>query len=226
MLRSTFIAAGLALSLGTAASAATHVYDLNGSYTDSLAGNSLVSGGGTLDATGYTFDANQGLSLDLNGILSDFGVYTIETSFYFDNLDYFEKILDFKGLTSDNGMYTYYTESSFYPVIGAPTGFVAGQYATLAMTRTAAGIFSASVNGITQLTFDDSVTQYAVFTGGVANFFADDDDTVTEASSGRVDYITVSGAVPEPATWALMLVGFGALGYAVRRRRITSALAA
>ncbi len=27
-----------------------------------------------------------------------------------------------------------------------------------------------------------------------------------------------SGAVPEPATWAMMLIGFGAAGYAMRRR--------
>ena len=25
--------------------------------------------------------------------------------------------------------------------------------------------------------------------------------------------------VPEPATWAMMLLGFGAVGYAMRRRR-------
>ncbi|WP_419809195.1 PEPxxWA-CTERM sorting domain-containing protein [Sphingomonas sp.] len=29
---------------------------------------------------------------------------------------------------------------------------------------------------------------------------------------------TISGAVPEPATWALMIVGFGAVGGAMRRR--------
>lgn len=28
-----------------------------------------------------------------------------------------------------------------------------------------------------------------------------------------------SGAVPEPATWAMMLTGFGAIGYGMRRRR-------
>ncbi|MBA2466428.1 MAG: PEPxxWA-CTERM sorting domain-containing protein, partial [Sphingomonas sp.] len=27
------------------------------------------------------------------------------------------------------------------------------------------------------------------------------------------------GAVPEPATWAMMLIGFGATGAAMRRRR-------
>lgn len=29
----------------------------------------------------------------------------------------------------------------------------------------------------------------------------------------------VGGAVPEPSTWAMMLIGFGATGYAMRRRR-------
>lgn len=29
-----------------------------------------------------------------------------------------------------------------------------------------------------------------------------------------------SGAVPEPATWAMMLLGFGAMGAAIRRRRL------
>jgi len=29
----------------------------------------------------------------------------------------------------------------------------------------------------------------------------------------------VSAGVPEPATWAMMLLGFGAIGFAMRRRR-------
>lgn len=40
--------------------------------------------------------------------------------------------------------------------------------------------------------------------------------------------ITVAGepvdnAVPEPGTWAMMLLGFGAVGFAIRRRKTTSA---
>jgi hypothetical protein len=31
--------------------------------------------------------------------------------------------------------------------------------------------------------------------------------------------VTVSPAVPEPATWAMMLLGFGAAGFMLRRRR-------
>ena len=33
----------------------------------------------------------------------------------------------------------------------------------------------------------------------------------------------VTGAVPEPATWAMMLIGFGAIGVSLRRRRTVSA---
>ena len=33
--------------------------------------------------------------------------------------------------------------------------------------------------------------------------------------------ISANGAVPEPATWAMMLVGFGGVGMAMRRRRRT-----
>ena len=31
--------------------------------------------------------------------------------------------------------------------------------------------------------------------------------------------ITIRQAVPEPGTWAMMLLGFGAVGFAMRRRR-------
>ena len=35
---------------------------------------------------------------------------------------------------------------------------------------------------------------------------------------GDWDNVRLTSSVPEPATWALMLVGFGAIGYAARRR--------
>jgi hypothetical protein len=45
------------------------------------------------------------------------------------------------------------------------------------------------------------------------------------ASSNIILYQTGS-AVPEPGTWAMMLLGFGMAGFAIRRRRKTSGLLA
>ena len=35
----------------------------------------------------------------------------------------------------------------------------------------------------------------------------------------EIDNVAVNSAVPEPATWAMMLLGFGAVGFSARRRR-------
>ncbi|WP_294046956.1 PEPxxWA-CTERM sorting domain-containing protein [Sphingomonas sp.] len=37
-----------------------------------------------------------------------------------------------------------------------------------------------------------------------------------------LDNVSLTAAVPEPASWALMIVGFGAMGYSLRRRRETA----
>ena len=41
-----------------------------------------------------------------------------------------------------------------------------------------------------------------------------------------LDAVSLTGGVPEPAAWALMLMGFGGLGAVMRRRRAMGALAA
>ena len=40
-----------------------------------------------------------------------------------------------------------------------------------------------------------------------------------------LDNVSLAAAVPEPATWAMMLLGFGAVGWQLRRRRTNLALA-
>jgi hypothetical protein len=41
------------------------------------------------------------------------------------------------------------------------------------------------------------------------------------AFSGNIAFAQVTAAVPEPGTWAMMLLGFGAMGVSMRRRRRT-----
>lgn len=43
---------------------------------------------------------------------------------------------------------------------------------------------------------------------------------------GGIDHVSVTAAVPEPASWALVLVGFGSLGGALRFRRRSAAVLA
>ena len=54
-------------------------------------------------------------------------------------------------------------------------------------------------------------------------FYIGYDDQITNPDDDNHDdlvlRVTVTPAVPEPGTWAMMLMGFGAAGYAMRRRR-------
>jgi PEP-CTERM motif len=60
------------------------------------------------------------------------------------------------------------------------------------------------------LLFDNRiVTQDAALNIPLTQFY----DTHTDGS-----FSTAAGAVPEPSTWAMMLIGFGGLGLAVARR--------
>ena len=56
-------------------------------------------------------------------------------------------------------------------------------------------------------------TARSISFAGVANQIVFDDVTFGSSTPGQ------TGAVPEPATWAMMMLGFGAVGGAMRRRR-------
>lgn len=61
-----------------------------------------------------------------------------------------------------------------------------------------------------------SGTAYSIDFGGTAGFTGFDNITFGSATAG---------AVPEPSTWAMMLIGFGAVGFSMRRRRKSDAVA-
>jgi hypothetical protein len=67
-------------------------------------------------------------------------------------------------------------------------------------------------------------TPFNVFNSGAAGNFAfqlDYNETQGPPATlvWSINDVVVSGGVPEPATWGLMLVGFGGLGAMMRRRR-------
>ena len=59
---------------------ALHSYDLNASFDDALGGPAIVSGGGTLEATGYSLDAaDQGPSLSGPGVTDNYSIEMVVT---------------------------------------------------------------------------------------------------------------------------------------------------
>ena len=56
---------------------------------------------------------------------------------------------------------------------------------------------------------------------GVPRIAAEAED---DGSLGGTVSFTQMAAVPEPGTWLMMLVGFGAMGYSMRRQRRSTSL--
>jgi hypothetical protein len=61
-------------------------------------------------------------------------------------------------------------------------------------------------------------TAKPVFSPGTFSFT--DFRGIPNGSSLTISAVAVTGAVPEPATWATMLAGFGGVGFAIRRRKL------
>lgn len=66
----------------------------------------------------------------------------------------------------------------------------------------------------------NTTAQNALRVQGTENLWFD--AAAFERSGYVVEYGGLEAGVPEPATWAMMIMGFGAAGVAVRRRRATA----
>lgn len=208
------------------AAAPLHDYQLNGTYADAFGGPPLSPDGGTLDPTGYTFAANQGLNI--SGI-SNGSVYSIDMVFQLTDVTGYRKILDFSDRGPDTGLYVLDGALNFYNVAtGSPT-IAANQMTDVRLDRDAAGIVTGFVNGVQEIQFTDT-GNIAVFDTPtqIMRFFEDDYATSQrEASGGFVDSIMIrSDPVPETSTSVslglLLVAGLGGVTFAAFRRKIHS----
>jgi hypothetical protein len=130
----------------------------------------------------------------------------------------------------------------FGPTVSGSGTFTTSNTATTVAGRTAYQILSitGTVNGLaivaptgnygnyftTGGTFlDGTGTSFMLTGGGRVDFFNQSTNSlyrVNTFSPGSSNYVNATSsliaAVPEPSTWAMMLLGFGALGFLMRRR--------
>jgi len=226
-----------------AAAIPSHSFALDGSLSDSIGGATLSQIGGSLGASGFAFGRGEGLSL--TGAFASPDVYSVEMFFRFDSLPLaYARVLN--SSDTDNGLYIHDTGGPkvdyYQPGSNAGAAFSLGQMHHLVFTRDtgSANVYLDGGAALTVAAFGSSQVN-----GGLKFFI----DELTENAPGYIDFIQTydrvltgaeaatlynngapdpyagggGGAVPEPSAWALMILGFGAVGTAMRRRRVAAA---
>lgn len=193
--------------------------------------------------TGTNVPASEqgGLSLDTTGLVSSSN-YSVVMVVRFDGRDNeWRRLIDVQNRQSDQGFYVDFDNSlDVYPdFLGAPGSFATGVFQQVVMTN-GGGFVSAYLNGGLVFSVSSSVMDIANLDnpGNAMNFFLDNnagsfqDEWSTGSvanirlydgvlSQGEVDKLWRDpfGAVPEPASWAMLVTGFGLTGAAIRQRR-------
>ncbi|THD60645.1 MAG: PEP-CTERM sorting domain-containing protein [Phenylobacterium sp.] len=89
------------------------------------------------------------------------------------------------------------------------------------------GYTVASHNGGIDALTAQFVAEAAITNPGAAGYLpiGGMETIISKGSDNQAFAFAVPGGVPEPATWTIMIMGFGAMGAALRRRRATAAFA-
>ena len=199
MRRSILMALGAtALATTSAANATSFVGTTGGCFGTAC---SPVSGTVSLPGTGLSYTSGGFNQSDSNGFLG------IGSGNGTDNLGTFT-LLPTAGTTNFNNPFTLLVN---FTSPGALSGTYFG---------TVIGSVTDSNAGGIQVNFDNTPH---TFGSGAGAFTLTVNDTAV-SNDGIAAPVTgfIRTAVPEPATWAMMLLGFAGIGFAMRRRRLPS----
>ena len=192
------ILAGSALALGsTAANATAYI-----GFTTGCFGTPCTTGTTTATVGGLTFTQGTFNQNDSGGFLA-LGGST-------DNLG---------SLALTNAVFNYGTTPFTLFVTFTQPGSLIGTY-----MATLVGNVTATNNGGVQFNFSNP-TQLFTYVGGAFTLSVNNFSVSGGAEGSRISGFIQTLPVPEPATWTLMLLGFGGMGMALRRSRRRPALA-
>lgn len=184
-----------------------------------------------------------GLTFDSTGLLTP-DKYSVALKFEFlDRPGAWRRIIDVEGRQSDNGFYVDPGNNlDVFPISGSGVPFTTGEYHTVILTVDTSGTLNnvhAYIDGLAG-SLEATTNIMAISNTGLVNLFLDNvvaggqfewsEARIAQADFyngilGQQDVIVITGGVPEPATWAMMLLGFGGLGAMMRRRRAQAAFA-
>lgn len=128
------------------------------------------------------------------------------------------------GNSTDDGLLFQYQLGATGVSGGTWTTVNALAFAPLFTNGTATGAALDGNLAANQRVISGTITGLSLLAGQSFGFrWVDTDSTGADQGLG-VDNLTITGAgavgvVPEPATWAMMFLGFGSMGYVMRRRR-------
>jgi hypothetical protein len=164
-------------------------------------GSTTVTVADTTDANEIMLNQGSGQAELTGAILSGNDTYLLQSgNIFLSNNDAFNWIeVSFGGVTAD-------TVDFVVTLLGGATESFTGTI----LDHTASGenkFAFTTLSGITNL------------------FYSFNDGTATNIRQVRIIPAEGPNAVPEPATWAMMLLGFGAMGFAVRHSRRKALLA-
>lgn len=189
-----------------------------------------------LEFNGSRLHAEQGgLRFDSSGLLTDDSWSAALTFQFFDGSFQFRRIIDTTNRTRDGGLYVH--GSNRLAVVSGAQGTSVmpnNSWHNIILTVGTGGNVNAWLNGIHEISHTTDVLN--ISPTGIINLFLDDVLYSREWSAGQIaglsfyDGVLTSGqiaaisnnplpAVPEPATWAMLIIGFGAIGLAARRRK-------
>lgn len=182
----------------------------------------------TVDRIRVTSDTNQNLRLNQTttppGVTVDGAITLNGTS----NIDLVGSAYtnSFAGTTST----TLYGLDAFTDALVRSTDANAGTYVSTNSSGVAFGPLGVTFGATDQLGFDISGITNGAFFNLNDGFYSVNLTTGAATRIGTIGAgsliglsLAPAGAVPEPATWAMMLLGFGAIGATMRRRRSATA---
>jgi len=225
-MRRFLLAAAAAVSLGVVASqaqAATVIYNLTDDHCTGTCGN--VASFGTLSVTGSGDSTTLNFAVDLaDNVFFNPNGAGLDT-FSWDLLN--NPLIAISGLTSGFTVTT--PQSAGTGNANHEDGFGNFDYVlnvgtSSTLQHLAFNVTGSGANAGQILTIDHNTADNQSIFGSVDIIGTNGNTGVVGATLSTVT--TITGGVPEPATWALMIVGFGGVGASLRARRRTVAATA